>query len=328
MSLPFIFLILLTLWVPTASVAVEIYSDKQLADDKERYVQKFKFLLEKGLRDFMTPDERRATEGVVLWHTTRAAGPLAFTSMVFEGRPTVRAPLSSIKFVEDLSIAYAWRYQNGYSLEPFDEYLVMLKHRPAEHFPGGRLPDPITALGVPPRIWERDPKVDDLSLRFRNTAWAFILAHELAHLRFGHTLTDASPAEIQRQEEAADEFAVDLLGRSHTIPMGMILWFQATAGYMKNRSDFTSDAAYFEWARTGAEHPVNGSRMRNLAATMTRQAAAERDPNQADVLKFIAVKLATIGETIEDPDMQQFLKRCATSRDPEDLKRLKDRPCF
>ena len=180
---------------------------------------------------------------------------------------------------------------------------------------------------MPPRIWERDPRVDDLSLRFRNTAWAFILAHELGHLRFGHTLTDPSPAEIQRQEEMADRFALDLLARSRTIPMGMMLWFQATAGYMKNRSDFPSDAAYFDWARRKAEHPVNGRRMRNLASMMNRQAAAERDRNRADVLQFIATRLTTIGETIEDPDMQRFLKRCAASRRVEDLKRLRDRPC-
>lgn len=327
MSRFLVFLMVLTLWVPPAVAAPKIYSNKQLAADKERYTQKYKFLLEKGLWAFMTPGERRALQGVVLWHIPRGAGPLSFTSVVFEGTPTVRAPLLSIKFIEDLSVAYAWRYQNGYSLEPIDEYLVMLKHRPAKTFPGGRAPDPMTALGVPPRVWERDPKVDDLSLRFRNTAWAFILAHELGHLRFGHTLTDASPAEMQRQEEMADEFAVDLLGRSRTIPMGMILWFQATAGYMKNRSDFPSGAAYFQWARTKAEHPVSGSRMRNLASRIKRQASAARDANRADVLQFIAVRLAAIGETIEDPDMQRFLKRCAMSRRLEDLKRLEDRPC-
>lgn len=330
MSRIFILLMFLTLWVPTAVATFKFYSDKQLVADKERYKQKFKFLLEKGLWDVMTSSERHALRGVDLWHTQRGAGPLSFTSVVFEGKPTVRAPLLSIKFIEDLSVAYAWRYQNGYSLEPIDEYLVILKHRPADKFPGGQAPDPITALGVPPRVWERDPKVDDLSLRIRNTAWAFILAHELGHLRFGHTLKDASPAEIQRQEEMADEFAVDLLGRSHTIPMGMILWFQATAGYMNNRSDFSSNASYFKWARTKAEHPVNGRRMRSLASRMKRQAAAvrERNPNRADVLQFIAVRLAAIGKTIEDPDMQQFLKRCATSRRLEDLKRLEDRPCF
>jgi hypothetical protein len=318
---------LLALWASTAAAAPEIYSEKQLAEDQGRYEQKFEFLLDKGLRPFMTADELNALQGVVISHPARGHGPLSIYSEVNEGTPTVTAPVASLKFIEDLSVAYAWRYQNNYSLEPMDEYLAMLKYRPAEEFPDGRLPDPLTALGVPPGIWERDRQVDDLSLRFRNTAWAFILAHELGHLRFGHTQTDVSPEEMQRQEEAADEFAVDLLGRSNTIPMGMILWFQATAGYFKNRSDFPSDAAYFDWARTEASHPVNGRRLQNLASIMQRQAAEQSDRSRAEVLEFIAVRLAAIGKTIEDPDMQRLLKRCASSRQPEDLKRLDDRPC-
>jgi hypothetical protein len=327
MSRLFICLMVLSLWAPTVAAGPDIYAADQLAGDKQRFAQRFEFLFEKGIWDFMTPDEQQALRGVVLWHPPRGAGPLSFASVVLEGKPTVQAPLASLKFIEDLSVAYAWRYQNRYSLEPMDEYLVMLKHRPAKDFPEGRLPDPMTALGVPARIWERDPQVDDLSLRFRNTAWAFILAHELGHLRYGHTLTEATPAEIQQQEETADAFAADLLARSETIPMGMILWFQATAGYLKNRADFPSSEAFFEWLRSDAEHPVNGSRMRNLASIMQRQAAAARDPNRADVLQFIAERLAVIGETVEDPDMQRFLRRCATSRRLEDLKRLEDRPC-
>jgi hypothetical protein len=96
---------------------------------------------------------------------------------------------------------------------------------------------------------------------------------------------------------------------------------------MKNRSDFPSTAAYLKWVRSEAEHPVNGARMQNLAATMQRQAATERDPNNAEVLRFIAVRLVAIGETVADPEIQQLLKRCATSRRLKDLKRLDDRPC-
>lgn len=319
-------LLLVAFSLPAAGA--EMYAAKQLTADKKRYAQRFEFLFQKGLWPFMTAAERRALRGVVIRYPLRGAGPLSVTSVVIDGMPMVRAPVTSLKFIEDLAVAYAWRYQKRYSLEPIDEYLVMLKHRPAADFPGGRKPDPMTALGVPPRIWERDRQVGDLSLRFRNTAWAFILAHELGHLRFGHTGRDLSPAKVQRQEEAADRFAVDLLGRSETIPMGMILWFQATAGYLRNRSDFPTDAAYFAWVRGEASHPVNGRRMRNLASMMRRQAANARNPNRAEVLRFIAVRLAAIGETIADPEMQRLLKRCASLRRPADLKRLEDRPCF
>jgi len=67
--------------------------------------------------------------------------------------------------------------------------------------------------------------------------------------------------------------------------------------------------------------------MRNLAAALRRQVAAARDANQADVLSYIAERLAVIGETVEDPEMQRFLKRCAMARRVEDFKRLEDRPC-
>ena len=173
------FVMLLALWAAPAAAAPEIYSKQQLAGDKDRYAQRFQFLLQKGLWDFMTPEEQRALQSVVVRHPMRGNNPLTVKSFVLNGKPIVQAPVMSLKFIEDLSVAYAWRYNNNYSLEPIDEYLVMLKHRPAEEFPGGRMPDPMAALGVPPKIWERDPQVDDLALRFRNTAWAFILAHEL-----------------------------------------------------------------------------------------------------------------------------------------------------
>lgn len=322
-----ILLMLLASWTSAAVADPKLYSKAELAADSQRYQQRFGFLLEKGLWAFMTPDEQRALRDLVVKHPARGKGVLTVRSLVLDGRPMVRAPLASLKFIEDLSVAYAWRYQNGYSLEPMDEYLAILKHRPEKELPGGRAPDPLSALGVPPKIWERDSQVGDLSLRFRNTAWAFILAHELGHLVLNHTEKRVSPVEQQRQEEEADAFAVDLLSRSDTIPMGMILWFQATAGYMKNRSDFASDAAYLDWVAGDASHPVNGRRMRKLAALLERQAAAARDANRADVLQFISLRLGAIGEIVEDPEMQRWLKQCAESRRVEDLRRLKDQPC-
>jgi hypothetical protein len=325
MKMPSMLLVLCALWSPAAVAGPKIYSDDQLASDRARYAEKLHFLLEKGLLDFMSGDERAEVEGVVLEHKLRGSDPLDVKSLIAGGTPVIRAPVESLKFIEDLSVVYAWRYQNNYSLEPIDEYLAMLKFG---SFKEGQPLDPITALGVPPRIWERDQRVGDLSLRFRNTAWAFILAHELGHLKFRHSLTPATAAEKQKQEEAADEFAIDLLSRSNTIPMGMILWFQATAGFFPNRSDFASDTAYFNWMRTEATHPVNGRRMQNLASIMQRQADAAADPNRADTLNYIATRLAAIGKIVEDPEMQSLLRRCAEKRRPEDLKRLDDRPCY
>lgn len=327
----YIILLCFVLSSPINAAAIKIYSDTDLNNDKGRYKQKFEFLLNKGLMDFMTAAEKRALKGVVILHPLRGAGPLTFKATVVDGTPIVIAPVMTLKFIEDLSVSYAWHYQNKYSLEPMDIYLYMLKHRPAKDFPRGHYPDPMTALGVPAKIWEKDKKVDDLSLRFRNSAWAYILAHELGHLRYGHTQHTQhklTSKEVQRQEEIADEFAVDLLNRSDTIPMGMILWFQATAGYMHNRSDFASDSEYFKWLGSQALHPVNGSRLRQLASNMRNLASAKPGSNDADVQQFIAVRLESIGKIIENPEMQRLLKTCATSWQPNDLKRRDGQGCF
>ncbi len=315
------------LLVSAADAAPELYDDAELSADTGRLAARTEFLLESGLRDFMTAEERLATDGVEVVHPLRGAGPLAFKFVPIAGEaPVIVAPAATLRFVEDLSTAYAFRALHRLSLEPVDEYLAMLKHRP-ERFPGARPPPPLPALGVPPRIWETDKAVDDLSLRFRNTAWAFLLAHELGHLRLGHAERPASAADSQSREEAADAFAVDLLSRSDTIPMGAILWLQASAGYQPSRADFASDAAYENWLRTEASHPVNGARLRHLGRLMRDEARRAADPNAAETLDFIAARLEAIGAIVEDPEMQSYLRRCADTRAPEDLTRREDRAC-
>lgn len=309
-----------------SAAAADIYTEAELAADAPRYAERFAFLLERGMLPFMTPEERRTLADVVIDHPQRGADLLSIRSELLDGLEVINAPVETLKFVEDLSVAYAWRHLSGSGLEPIDEYLAMLWIRP-DAFAGGRA-DPLSALGVPDRVWETDPRVGDLSLRFRNSAWAFILAHELGHWRFGHPSAPASPAETRRQEEQADAFAADVLARSETIPMGMILWFQATAGYYPSRADYDSDASYEAWLRTTAEHPVNGRRMRSLAAAMERQADRATDRDRADVLRFIGARLASIGEIVEDPEMQRYLRRCAEVREPDDLARRGDRPCL
>ena len=204
-------------------------------------------------------------------------------------------PVLSLKLIEDLCLGLAWRHVHGYSLQPFDEYAAMLKCRSQSDFPGGRYPDPLTPSAVPARVWEQEPAADELSLRLRNTAWAFVLAHELGHLRHRHPGNAAvDPKTSQRHESEADQFAVELLARSETVPMGMVLWFQASVGFFPDRADFDSDAAYEDWRRREATHPVNPERLQAMAVALDRAADDMLNPKRAEVLRFIATRLASI----------------------------------
>ena len=85
-------------------------------------------------------------------------------------------------------------------------------------------------------------------MALRNEAWAFILLHELGHVILRHPGNLAVEARRSRvNEQQADRFALDVLQRPQTIPMGMVLWVQATAPWFPNRADY-QDTDEFETA--------------------------------------------------------------------------------
>lgn len=324
-------LILTAIGLANCTLAVaaptDIYTDEQLARDQRRYEQRIDELMSKGLVPVMQPAERQALAGVVIQVPLRGSHPLDAYSNGSGAAPVVVLPALTLKFVEDLSTVYAWRYVKGHSLQPVDIYMAMLKYRSPQDFPGGRLPDPLTALGVPQGITTQDERIDRMSLSLRNEAWAFILAHELAHLRWRHPgNANVDPAISQRNEQQADAFAVDLLSRADTVPMGMILWFQATVGYFKNRADFPSEEAYWNWQRRESTHPVNPSRLSSLGTQLDR-AAKSASADHAELLEYIATQLVGMGDILSEPDMHRLIARCAVLASPADLRRLDDRIC-
>jgi hypothetical protein len=243
--------------------------------------------------------------------------PLGFAS---DGRGVV-LPLAGLRFIEDLTMAYAWRYREGLTLEPFDEYLAMLRWRPEADWPGGAYLDPLEAFGVPPAVWESDPETGSLGTSLRNEAWAFILAHELAHVYYGHPGNRAvAPEASQANERQADAFALDLLERAGTIPMGAILYWQATAAFYASRADAPTDAAWAEWQREQATHPVNAARLLAMADHLQASAGREADPTRAEALAFIGDGLASVAADLDDPAMQQLIVRRAVYGDPADLR--------
>lgn len=255
--------------------------------------------------------------GIRLPDLGRDGHPLGFEA---DGARVVM-PLAGLRFIEDLTMAYAWRHRAGRTLEPFDEYLAMLRWRPEADWPGGAYLDPLEAFGVPDAVWERDPAVGELGTRLRNEAWAFILAHELAHIYHRHPGNlGVSPAQSRANERQADAFALDLLERAGTIPMGAILYFQATVAFAGNRAEQPSDAAFARWKAEEATHPVNSERLLAIAAHLGGAAGRTRDATRAEALAFIAENLAAIAADLDDPAMQQLIVRRAVYGDPADLR--------
>ena len=133
-------LFLVTTDLAHAQGATDIYSNDALASDQPRYEGRIHKLFQAGLWNYMDADEKSALSEVVIELPPRGSSPLDAYSERSNGTPTVVLPILTLKFIEDLCAAYAWRARNAYSLEPMDEYVAMLKYRRPDDFPDGRPP--------------------------------------------------------------------------------------------------------------------------------------------------------------------------------------------
>jgi hypothetical protein len=219
----------------------------------------------------------------------------------------VELPIHSLLLLEDTCTAYAWLQRNNYSAITINEYASMLKYRRSRTFPGGEIPPPLKALGIPDDALS-DQEVSTMSLRFRNSAFAFVLAHEMGHILYQHRGNRAvAPDVSQAHEREADEFALEVLKRDHQIPMGAILFFQMTAFIASpQRFDYRT-AEEWEKAMQDATHPVTSDRVSGIAELL-RKKSAEYGGNR-ELARDVAEKLATIAREMDDKDWQLYFQR-------------------
>jgi len=170
---------------PAAAQAVSsMYDRAAVAREQARLQSRIREIYVKAFEPSLTPEERRALSRVTLEVPLDGDPGYGDHDPVIgyyshSGTRVVTMPAISLLFFEELCVAIAWLQVNGYRLETVEEYVAMLKYKDARAF-GGRYPPPFKALGIPVHA-VNDPKVNDLSLRFRNSGYAFILAHELGH---------------------------------------------------------------------------------------------------------------------------------------------------
>lgn len=303
-------------FAPTAARAGDIdalYDDAVLGQWQPRYAEGVRWNYENVLRRRLTADERRALADVTLEFPLRSPvfEPFAF----YAEPPHVVLSTLSLKFFDDLCVAYAWLSRNGYLFETAFEYVAMLKYRRAADF-GGRLPAPFAALRIPDSALA-DKAVDELAQKLFDSAVLFILAHELGHIVRNHPGygPGVARAEARANEIEADAFALELMRRIGALPGGMAVFFQILAHGAPNRGDFADDAAYDAYLAR-ATHPVTGERLRAMAAGLAAApdsfAQGFSDPARGrEATRFIATQLDQIGDFLDDRDLQRLIAQRA-----------------
>lgn len=303
--------------------AREMYDFTKLQQEKTRYQRKINEFYQQVLLPQLDKRDQATLSGIVtLDFPLTSEHLLNFYAKQQGSQATVILPVSSLFFLEDLTTAFAWLHVNGYSGETVEEYITMLKHKDASEFPGKRYPTPLEALFVPQDALS-DKQVDILGLRLRNTAYAFIILHELAHILYRHrSYSQISTEQARAQETEADQFALRTLERADTIPGGIIVFFAAQVNYFPNRGQFLAKKrSEREWQRYIQEsqtHPLTTERLKGMARYLdgwSRRAGA----NEADTLAFIATRLFKMAEDYDDPEMQGCLAVVAERADPKSL---------
>ena len=244
-----------------------VYPRSVLEKDRKRLETAVRKLFRIGLEPSLNAKEKKALSHVQFHfpYPRPKDYPLNFYAFAKDGRAVVVMPVLSLKMLEDLTTAYAWLHENGYSLSTIDLYFAMLRHRAKADFPGRKYLPPLQALGIPANALD-DPKVDANSLSFRNEAFAFILLHELGHVLFKHKGYDEiTKAQARADEVQSDRFALDVLGRTGTPPLGAVFFFQAQFYSLPHRGLFKSEAAWEKYMNKAATHPLTGDRLSELA---------------------------------------------------------------
>ena len=285
----------------------QIYTSAEISADAERLARPISRLQE-ILQDYFTADEKAALKNLVIEFPKPESGDRALNFYAFSdfGEKVVVLPLMSLKMLEDITTAYAYLLSSGLSPGTIDLYFTMINREDPSNFPGGRYPALLPALGVPADAWKHSP-VDELSLRLRNEAFAFVFLHEVGHIILKHKgYEDVTTAEALADEIAADRFALDMLERTKTPALGAALLFTAQAYSLPNRGQFESEEAWLEFQHNKNTHPMATDRLRAFADYVSNKLSGGRTA-EADLWRYIGGGLKQIANDLEDPELQECM---------------------
>lgn len=292
-----------------------LYEDAEIADLASRYERGWADNYENVFVPAFTEAERAQLEGIRFDMVLRAPGdePFGFGA---RGR-TITVSAASLRFLEDVAMAYTWLDRKGYSTQSLGDYLLMLRYWNEAEAP----PKPWEALCIPPDAFS-DDEVAEPARRAFSTAAVFVLLHEYGHVFHRHPGNLAVAPEVSRANEAeADSFAFDQIVRVGDMPVGVPILFFIMTNLMENRADFASDAQYRS-SLAARTHPVSPERLQSLARHMSEWASVydrNAQPGAQTTALAIGLEVSRFAHLLADPGIQALSSRVGRTARPQDL---------
>jgi len=302
-----------------------IYSKSTLNKAAQTYSENLQGVWEYDLKGRLTAQERTSASGVsmVLPAIGQHRYPLDFYADSSARRVTI--PIMSVKFFDDVCIAMAWMEKKGCNMMLVSDYVGMLGYKENNSFPGGRYPEPLSALGVPGDAPD-DQYVNDVSGKALKSGIYFLMAHELAHVLYRHQGYDRITAsQAQRQEMEADNFALNLMRRISVPPVGVVIFFMIASRFESAPGDFGSLAEYESYLREQSTHPLTSARLMSIADYIRDNAhdftRGQQEPTQwYPRILSMSEEIRTIGSTLDDRNIRELQRMRSISITTNDLR--------
>ncbi len=183
-------------------------------------------------------------------------------------------PIFTIKFFDDLSVAFSKQSVNGQDDNSILEYIAVLKYNSLDKFSNNQYPSPIQAFQIPNDAID-DPNIDRIAQNNLKSWLLFELAHQLGHIYFHHTQAQRNIDYTKKllYEYKADRFAIELMRRIGIAPVGYLWSLTVQSFWMPNPIDFLrNERAYQQYVRDNVSHPVSSDRIWEIANQLDQDA--------------------------------------------------------
>jgi hypothetical protein len=292
-----------------------IYDMAELNKWQQRYPENIQWNFDNLIWPNLIASEKQNIGDVRLFFSIFAPGegrgdPLAY----YAQSSSITLPIFSIKFFDDLAIAYAWLDAHGYDLNAVGDYVSMLKYKRRGDFPYERYPGPLQALGIPDDALENS-LVDSNSQKILKSAIVWILAHELGHIYHSHPGygPDVTSEEAQNNETEADLFATEIMRRIGIAPAGMVYFFTAAIHWSRNLGDFDNQSSWENYWKSVSTHPVTSDRLMGIARLLRENAVyfTKYETNETSAVQrvlMMAENIDSIAVILDDPDIQRSIR--------------------
>jgi hypothetical protein len=292
----------------------DIYDDTDLTSLAAAYQRGWNDNFENVFKPVLTADERARLGNVDFRIDLRVPDNEPFAFMA--GGNTVIVSAASIRFLEDIVMAYTWLDTQGLSTQAVADYLLMLRYwDPAR----GRPPKPWDVLCVPENAFDLEP-YGERARRVFNSAVVFALLHEYGHVFHGHPGNRAvAPEESRKNESEADRFALDMFARVGDVPLGVTILFFTMAHLHENQADFASDDLYRE-SLAARTHPVSPERVDKLSLYLSNNAQTfGQGLGGSAAAMAVAIEVSQFSLLLGDRDIHQLSQWIGRSAEPQHL---------